>query len=1018
LTKNSRAAGQKNCLGTAEPFLIPNDKQTIIDMNIRPFIFAFFSAILVTFITFSASARPVPQNLGNGLEKLVESNLLLNAGAPGTFGGYATKQAASYASMALIDKATGRYLVDIYLTGQVPLSTLRSSLQTRFPSLTIKQVDRGYRGVGAIEGYVALNDVPAVAKTAGVSSVVLAIKPVLSVGAVTAQGVNQHRVNQIDTLYNAGATANYDGSGIQIGVISDSFNQAAAASTKAELDTVTGDLPGLANSVNSQPVVVLEDYDDAAGATDEGRGMCQIVHDVAPKSRIGFATAFGGEIGFANNIRALAGLTGFTKDPTIQQGFKGDIVCDDVSYLDEPMFQDGIIAQAVNDVIAAGVTYCSSAANNWGTDGYASTFRLVKNGTGVSAATNSALVNTNINLTGVAPNLYAGGFHNFNPSGKDVAQTVNTGNDAVFVFQWNDAYDSATPTLGPNIFSSSGTSTAGSSVDFTPPAFTAGQEYVITEKATPTTPAENFDAIVAVIDPNGNTILDQDTGVDEVVTFFAPVSGQYTIRVHPYAATEPAYTQGSFSIDINTANGVARVTTDFNILFFDPDGNFIEALGSNNIANNRPIELGSLSFSTSQVQMVISRSNTPTAKNAADQLKYVFFGNGLDNLGPAEYNNYLTPVTFGHSAAAGANSVAAYEVFRPNIPEYFTSPGPVTVYYDANGNRLKSPQVRQKPDIAAADGVNNTFFPIGGIPGYTDSVSDPDTFPNFYGTSAASPHAASLAALVLQAHGGSHSLTPAQVKTIFQSTAFPHDLDPYSASASAVTSSGTVSINIKSDDDINMGTGQNDPNSWTISYTGTGSVTNLSFNSEATPQTGGNTTGGNFNGFTPADFLDPSKYKFTPGMVFASTFLFGNSVGLTQSDVTMTTSNQAPTGPNVAPTAQRFWTLNLAFPNRNFTRGKTLRFNVGRAQQQNSYVPAGFTINSYSADLLGSGLFIPEDPNGTAIQPGMTFRGTIVDGKKTIPFSGRLTNKIGRGYSPLDGYGFINAQAAVSAPAP
>src|SRR5438045_9252845 len=119
--------------------------------------------------------------------------------------------------------------------------------------------------------------------------------------------------------------------------------------------------------------------------------MCQIVHDVAPGAKIGFATAFGGSVDFANNIRALAGLPGLTKDAAIQQGFKGDVVCDDVSYLDEPMFSDGVIAEGVNDVVAAGVTYASSAANNWGTDGYAGTFRPVSNGTGLTVATNSAL---------------------------------------------------------------------------------------------------------------------------------------------------------------------------------------------------------------------------------------------------------------------------------------------------------------------------------------------------------------------------------------------------------------------------------------------------------------------------------------------------------------------------------------------------------------------------------------------------------------------------------------------------
>jgi len=72
----------------------------------------------------------------------------------------------------------------------------------------------------------------------------------------------------------------------------------------------------------------------------------------------------------------------------------------------------------------------------------------------------------------------------------------------------------------------------------------------------------------------------------------------------------------------------------------------------------------------------------------------------------------------------------------------------------------------------------------------------------------------------------------------------------------------------------------------------------------------------------------------------------------------------------------------------------------------------------HTADLLGDGVFIPEDPNGTNIQPGMTFSGTIVDGANTYPFNGRLKNKIGHGYSVLDGFGFINAEAATAATLP
>ena len=989
------------------------------------------AVVLISAMTLAASAfgkKPVPQNLSNGLDKLVESNLAVKAGVPPAFDGFTTRQAASYAKMALTDRITGKYLVDVMPDGRVPLVTLQASLQSTFPLFQVKNIDTTYRGHGIIEGLVTIDDVPAMAQMPGVGSVILQLKPQLSAGPSTSQGVNQHRVNRINKGYNPGAPLDYPGTGISIGVMSDSFDASASTTDRAAADVAAGELPN---------VTILEDLPLGPDPTDEGRGMAQIVYDTAPGSKLAFATAFTGEVGFANNIRALAGLPGFTKDPAIQQGFKGDIVCDDVSYLSEPMFSDGVIAQAVNDVVAAGVTYASSAANNWGTDGYASVFRPVANGTGVKADTNSALAGTNIDLTGVDPALYAGGFHNFNPNGLDVAQTINKTNAATpFVFQWNDPFDVSAPAIEePPIFQADGASAGGSEVDFFPPPFTAGQAYVITVNATPATPLEDFDAIVRVTDPNGHVLLDQDTGIDEVVTFFAPVSGPYKITVHPFFNPNTTLpTQGAFHIKVNEATGTARITQDFNILFFDMNGAFIpaESFTSNNIANNRPIEIGAPAPGA-QAQMVICRSNTTAPTPAADQLRYVFFGNGASGLGPAEYNSYVAPVTYGHSAAAGANSVAAYEAFKPNIPEDFSSLGPVVIYFDKDSNRLPTPQVRLKPDIAAADGVNTSFFPLGvipfmGVPLVGDSESDPDNFPNFYGTSAASPHCAGLAALVLQAHGGPGSVTPAQVKTIFQTTAFPHDLDPYSVNGNAQTANGgSISINVTSDNNRNVGTGQNDVNSWSVAYTGPGQLTALSFNPQATPQTGGNPTGGNFNGFTPADFLDSSKYRYTPGVVFTSTFSFGNkSVGLAAADVVATRSNPAPFPSNPSPgnTTQHTWTLNLNFPNNNFTSGKVLRFNNGRSQWQDSTVPQGMTVTAlvrkgdYSADILGDGVLIPEDPQGNDVRPGMTFSGTVTDGGTTYPFAGRLKNRIGRGYSALDGFGHINAEAAVTAPIP
>src|SRR5205085_1671408 len=411
-------------------------------------------------------------------------NTLISAASISAYNASVAKVAARIASNAITEQATGRYLVEIMPNGRIPVTALEVLLQAKYPAITVQGIDQNYAGHGVIEGYVSLDDVPGIAANEGVGSVILQLRPIHS--AVTAQSVNQHRVNRINSFYNSAVSLNWDGTGMSIGVMSDSFDSQPSeegGSTTAPVDVASQDLPGPGNVNNSQPVVVLQDYNPTPGATNEGRAMCQIVHDMAPKARIGFATADAGELGFANNIRALAGLNGYTYPDATQQGFKADVVCDDVSYLDEAMFQDGIIAQGVNDVVAAGVSYASSAANNWSVDGYQSVYRPVPNGTGLTAATNNALKNTNVNLAGVDPALYAGGFHNFNPSGdsnkQDVAQLINSGSDALaFVFQWNDPYDSSAPALiEPPIYTNTGDSEGGAAVDFGPIPLTAGHAY-------------------------------------------------------------------------------------------------------------------------------------------------------------------------------------------------------------------------------------------------------------------------------------------------------------------------------------------------------------------------------------------------------------------------------------------------------------------------------------------------------------------------------------------------------------
>ena len=68
----------------------------------------------------SLQARPVPQNLAGGLGALVESNIAIKDGQANAanFNGFATQQAADYASLAIQDAETGRFLVDIHPTQQ------------------------------------------------------------------------------------------------------------------------------------------------------------------------------------------------------------------------------------------------------------------------------------------------------------------------------------------------------------------------------------------------------------------------------------------------------------------------------------------------------------------------------------------------------------------------------------------------------------------------------------------------------------------------------------------------------------------------------------------------------------------------------------------------------------------------------------------------------------------------------------------------------------------------------------
>ena len=135
------------------------------------------------------------------------------------------------------------------------------------------------------------------------------------------------------------ATVGVTGAGVRSCVLSDSMDDLAQVQATGRPARVT----------------VLREG-KLARVTGEGTAMLEIVHDLAPGATLGFATAHGGQAQFAQNILNLRNVLGC------------HVIVDDVVYFAEPAFQDGIIAQAVNAVVASGALYFSSAGNEGNSD--------------------------------------------------------------------------------------------------------------------------------------------------------------------------------------------------------------------------------------------------------------------------------------------------------------------------------------------------------------------------------------------------------------------------------------------------------------------------------------------------------------------------------------------------------------------------------------------------------------------------------------------------------------------------
>ncbi|MEW6270161.1 MAG: S8 family serine peptidase [Thermodesulfobacteriota bacterium] len=453
-------------------------------------------------------------------------------------------------------------------------------------------------------------------------------RPVTSVGAVTSQADVSIAVQQ------ARAEFDVDGAGVPIGILSDSFKAVTGglaigtgcsrvvSGTSSQL---TGDLP--------PSVQVLQDF-DAPSATDEGRAMAELVHDLAPGAPLLFHTAFESEAGFASGIDEL-------------RGCGAQVIVDDVLYFAEPMFQDGIVAQAAQAAVDAGVPYFTSA-------------------------TNYGRLGVDDQFASAVPGVSGLDLHDFGGGEVLAGVTLPVGCDAIVVLQWAEPFDG---TLGP-----------GATTDL------------------------------------------------DLLVFSC--SGGSCVEL------------GGLSGD--GAQGCSR-----------QDG-----IGGD------PLEIVSLPEADGAPDTYFLAVNRACGVDRRFRIALIAGCVGPQNVDQAIFRDAQI---YGHAGAAGVVAVGAVNYREIDAGGDFTAPfgivnveafsslgGELPFFFGPTGVPLAgAPVLRAKPEIAAPDGTNTTFFSPG-------SDAEGDGFPNFFGTSAAAPHAAAVAALVRERNP---ALGPAAVLATLTDTA-------------------------------------------------------------------------------------------------------------------------------------------------------------------------------------------------------------------------------------------------------
>ena len=218
---------------------------------------------------------------------------------------------------------------------------------------------------------------------------------------------------------------------------------------------------------------------------------------------------------------------------------------------------------------------------------------------------------------------------------------------------------------------------------------------------------------------------------------------------------------GGFALDMQWAQPWTAVSTDFDLFVLDSTGSIVGRSTIDNGGFQEPVEVLGYANNTATAQTVrIVIAKYSGSENA--RLKFVFAG--ASGITDVQYNasnggDVVGPSIFGHNGTASVGSTAAIPYDDSSTSEDFSSHGPETHYFAPTPSTaaLGSPEVLAKPDFAATDGVQTSFFAqqIAGVW-------------RFYGTSAAAPQAAAIGALLAAKDA---ALTPAQVMSTLAGTA-------------------------------------------------------------------------------------------------------------------------------------------------------------------------------------------------------------------------------------------------------